>query len=118
MIIAALPNCKGCIYLDGDNLCGHWHKDGCSKLKLGVKTGKTGGCSLYRGKRVSNKKPTRIAVADYDCRVQDLYEKGMSDVEISKALGYSEYQIWHYRKKRGLPANGRAGWSPKNKISS
>lgn len=117
MIITALPNCKGCIYLDADNLCSHHRKAGVSKLKLGVRTGKTGGCALYKGSK-KTRDNVRMAATDYDDRIQELYDKGMGDRAIATALGYSEYQIWHWRSKRALPPKGKPGPKPKKKIES
>lgn len=112
-MIKPLPNCKGCIYLDLDNTCGHWHKAKVTKTKLGVKTGPTGGCALYRGGvlETAGKSST-----DYDYRVLELYQKGLDDPDIAKATGHSRAAIYGWRHRHGLPPNGKPGEKKKKKV--
>lgn len=113
MIFKSLPSCRGCIYLDHEGLCAYAAKAGISKLKLGVKTGLSGGCALYKGCRTyrGGRSPT-----DHDHRVQDLYDQGRNDREISEALGYCQTAIYNWRTRNKLPPNGKPG--PKKKILS
>lgn len=115
MIFKLLPACQGCVYLDHDNLCAFADKAGVSKAKLGVITGKTGGCAMYKGCRTVK---AGMSATDYDDRVQALYDKGKDDAEISAALGYTRWQIWSWRTRHGLPSQGKPGVKPKNKIKS
>lgn len=106
MSVKPLPNCRGCIYLDQEGLCAYAARAHVSKAKLGVKTGKTGGCALYQGHRLTrgNRSPT-----DCDDRVRDLYDQGRNDEEIARALGYGRQQIYSWRHRNGLPCNGKPG---------
>lgn len=112
-MIKPLPNCRGCIYLDQEGLCAYHRRAKVCKLKLGVKTGKTGGCALYKGHRST--RPGR-SPTDYDERVQDLYDKGLGDDEIARELGYGRQQIYGWRHRHGLPPKGKPG--AKKKILS
>ena len=39
----------------------------------------------------------------------ELYNKGMSDNEIAKAVGVQAQTIYYWRRKKGLKANGESG---------
>ena len=112
-MIKPLPNCRGCIYLDQEGFCAYHRRAKRSKAKLGVKTGKTGGCALYKGHRST--RPGR-SPTDYDERVQDLYDQGLGDDEIARELGYGRQQIYGWRHRNGLPPKGKPG--AKKKILS
>jgi hypothetical protein len=109
MSFKPLPNCRGCIYLDQEGLCAYHRRAKVSKAKLGVKTGKTGGCALYK----SNRRGGGRSPTDYDDRVRDMYDQGHHDEEISQALGYSRTAIYNWRVRHQLPPNGKPG--PKTK---
>ena len=105
-MMTPLPNCVGCIYLDEDGTCGHWHKAKVTKAKLGVETGLSGGCVLYRSNGLAG---GGRAATDYDDRIQDLYDKGLDDPDIAKATGFSRNAIFNWRKRHELPPNGKPG---------
>ncbi len=111
-MIVALPGCQGCIYLDQDNTCGYWHKAKVTRTKLGIKTGRTGGCALYRGGGLET--PGRSST-DYDYRVLELYQKGLDDPDIAAATGHSRAAIYGWRHRHGLPPNGKPGDKKKKK---
>lgn len=115
MIFQVLPACRGCIYLDHDNLCAFSDRAKVTKAKLGVITGKTGGCAMYKGCKTAK---AGASATDYDDRLRDLYDRGKYDAEISEALGYTRWQIWSWRNRNGLPSQGKPGVKPKNKIKS
>lgn len=114
-MITPFPNCLGCIFLDEDGTCGHWHKAKITRTKLGIFAGPTGGCSLYRCDGVVG---SGKAATDYDNRVRDLYDKGHDDHDIAQATGFSRNAIFNWRKRHGLPPNGKPGAKPRNKIKS
>lgn len=42
-------------------------------------------------------------------RIQELYDSGLTDPQIGRKLGMSKYQIFEWRKLRGLPPQARIG---------
>lgn len=113
MSVKPLPNCRGCIYLDQEGLCAYAARARVSKAKLGVKTGPTGGCALFKGRRTARGR----SPVDCDQRVRDLYDLGHHDDEIARETGYHRQQIYGWRKRNGLPPNGRLGGGRKNILS-
>ena len=110
-MIKPLPNCRGCKFLDQENLCAFHRRAKVSKAKLGVKTGKTGGCALYQGAKRNRAGGSPV---DYDERVLDLYNQGRNDEEIARELGYGRQQIYGWRHRHGLPPKGKPGFQKKN----
>jgi len=51
-------------------------------------------------------------VKNYESRLRELHEKGLSDGEIGKTLGFSRQTIGDFRRKLGLPANFKFGGKP------
>ena len=114
-MITPLPNCLGCIFLDEDGTCGHWHKAKITRTKLGIFAGPSGGCALYRCDGVAG---SGRASTDYDNRVRELYDKGYDDPSIAKETGFSRNAIYRWRHRHGLPSNGKPGdWRKKKPVS-
>ena len=114
MTFKGLPLCRGCIFQDMDGTCAFSVLAGVTKAKLGVKTGPSGGCSMFRSRRsgMVGKSPT-----DNDDRVRLMYDQGRTDSEIAGALGYSSKQIYSWRQRHRLPSHAKPG-AKKKKILS
>ena len=51
-------------------------------------------------------------VKDYESRLMELHDRGLSDREIGKTLGFSRQTIGNFRRSLGLPANFKFGGRP------
>lgn len=58
------------------------------------------------------KKPIPLAE-----KIMPLYERGMNDAQIARAVGCNKVTVWLWRDKRGLPSNARRG-RPRKEVDS
>lgn len=94
-------------YLEPDEVVHHIdrRKDNNDPSNLLVLT-KTQHCALhYQEKRHMMYRKPKLMQAETEKQALELYEKGLSDGEISKAIGVQRAVVQRWRSKKGLPPN-------------
>ena len=84
--------CKGCRFKDRNGLCGFLDATGVSRLAIGAISGPDGRCSMYRKSPKANTNPSKYDTPE----TLDLYEQGLNDHEMAKALGCSPFTVLNW----------------------
>lgn len=106
--------CEGCIYLD-DNIktCDYYLLTGTRRPCPAGKdctvrrNGKRGYVRQFEMRAPATRFHRMLPATDRDPRVQELYESGKNDVEISLETGHSVNSIYNWRKRHNYPTNYR-----------